>query len=58
MFTGIITALGRIRSIDPIRPAAGGAPGDDMRLVIDVPASFLAEPKVALGASIETVNAV
>lgn len=46
MFTGIITALGHIRSIDPI----GG--GRDMRLVIETPAAFLAEPPVALGASI------
>jgi riboflavin synthase len=46
MFTGIITALGEVRSIDPI------AQGRDMRLVIDTPAAFLAEPPVALGASI------
>jgi riboflavin synthase len=46
MFTGIITALGHIRSIDPI------AQGHDMRLVIDTPATFLGEPPVALGASI------
>jgi riboflavin synthase len=46
MFTGIITALGRIRSIEPV-----GA-GKDMRLVIDTPDTFLAEPPVALGASI------
>jgi riboflavin synthase len=46
MFTGIITALGHIRSIEPI-----GA-GRDMRLVIDTPAAFLAEPPVAIGASI------
>ena len=46
MFTGIITALGHIRSIDPI-----GA-GKDMRLVIETTTAFLAEPKVALGASI------
>jgi riboflavin synthase len=56
MFTGIITALGHVRSIDPIRPREGGTEGDaqghDMRLVIDVPATFLAEPQVALGASI------
>jgi riboflavin synthase len=52
MFTGIITALGHVRSIDPIRPAQGGGRGHDMRLVIDVPATFLAEPQVALGASI------
>jgi riboflavin synthase len=52
MFTGIITALGHVRSIDPIRPAQTGGRGQDMRLMIDVPASFLAEPPVALGASI------
>ena len=46
MFTGIITALGHIRSIDPI-----GA-GRDMRLVIETPSAFLADPPVALGASI------
>jgi riboflavin synthase len=46
MFTGIITALGHIRSIDPI-----GA-GKDMRLVIDTPQAFLSDPPVALGASI------
>jgi riboflavin synthase len=46
MFTGIITALGHIRAIEPI-----GA-GKDMRLVIDTPTAFLSEPPVALGASI------
>ena len=46
MFTGIITALGHIKAIDPI-----GA-GKDMRLVIETPAAFLSEPPVALGASI------
>jgi riboflavin synthase len=46
MFTGIITALGHVRSIDPI-----GA-GRDMRLVIETQAAFLADPPVALGASI------
>ena len=46
MFTGIITALGHIRSIDPI------GEGRDMRLVIETPATFLADPPVALGASI------
>jgi riboflavin synthase len=46
MFTGIITALGHIRSIDPI------GQGRDMRLTIDTPPAFLAEPPVALGASI------
>jgi riboflavin synthase len=46
MFTGIITALGHVRAIEQI-----GA-GKDMRLVIETPPSFLAEPPVALGASI------
>jgi riboflavin synthase len=46
MFTGIITALGHVRSIDPV------SNGHDMRLVIETPAAFLAEPPVALGASI------
>src|SRR6201996_6313690 len=46
MFTGIITAWGHVRSIDPI------AQGHDMRLIIDTPASFLTDPPVALGASI------
>ncbi|HET6305548.1 MAG TPA: riboflavin synthase [Rhodopila sp.] len=46
MFTGIITALGRIQSIDPI------GSGKDMRLVIATPEAFLANPPVALGASI------
>ncbi|MDR3531481.1 MAG: riboflavin synthase [Rhodopila sp.] len=46
MFTGIITALGRVRAIDPI------GDGKDMRLVIETPAAFLADPPVALGASI------
>jgi riboflavin synthase len=46
MFTGIISALGHVRAIEPI-----GA-GRDMGLVIDTPAAFLAEPPVSLGASI------
>ena len=46
MFTGIITALGHVRSIDPI------AQGHDMRLVIDTPSAFLTDPPAALGASI------
>jgi riboflavin synthase len=46
MFTGIITALGHVRTIGPI-----GA-GKDMRLVIDTPAAFLTDPPVAIGASI------
>jgi riboflavin synthase len=46
MFTGIITALGHVRTITPI------GDGRDMRLVIDTPPAFLTEPPVALGASI------
>jgi riboflavin synthase len=46
MFTGIINALGSIRAIEPL-----GA-GKDMRLVINTPAAFLADPPVSLGASI------
>jgi riboflavin synthase len=46
MFTGIISALGTVRAIEPI-----GA-GKDMRLLIDTPAAFMAEPPVGLGASI------
>jgi riboflavin synthase len=46
MFTGIITALGHVRSIDPI------AQGHDMRLVIETPPEFLADPPTAIGASI------
>jgi len=46
MFTGIITALGHVRAIEPL-----GA-GKDLRLVIGTPAAFLAEPPAGLGASI------
>ena len=46
MFTGIITALGRVRSVDPI------AQGHDMRLVVDTPPAFLTEPPIVVGASI------
>jgi riboflavin synthase len=46
MFTGIISALGTVRAIEPL-----GA-GKDMRLRIDTPAAFLAEPPASLGASI------
>ncbi|MFL5283200.1 MAG: riboflavin synthase [Rhodopila sp.] len=46
MFTGIISALGSVRRIDPI-----GA-GRDMRLVIGTEEAFLADPPVELGASI------
>jgi riboflavin synthase len=46
MFTGIITALGQVRAITP------NGSGRDMRLIIDTPAAFLADPPVALGASI------
>jgi riboflavin synthase len=50
MFTGIITALGQVRSVDPIAP---GVPrGHDMRLVIETPPEFLADPPTAIGASI------
>jgi len=46
MFTGIITALGTVRAVQPI-----GA-GKDMRLMIATPLAFLHEPETALGASI------
>jgi riboflavin synthase len=47
MFTGIVTALGSVRDIQPI----GG--GHDLRLVIGTSPDFLARPSpVALGASI------
>ncbi len=46
MFTGIITALGQVRAIDPL------GDGRDMRLVIAAQAGFLSDPPVALGASI------
>lgn len=46
MFTGIITALGRVSAVRPI------GSGRDMRLVIGTPAEFLRDPPVALGASI------
>jgi riboflavin synthase len=46
MFTGIVTALGSVAAIDPI------SQGRDMRLKIATPAGFLADPPVALGASI------
>lgn len=49
MFTGIITALGEIRSVAPI------GQGQDMRLTIGAPPGFLSgaeAPPVALGASI------
>ena len=55
MFTGIITALGTVRAIDPIgRGPIGQGPigqGKDMRLAIGAPMQFFAE-SVALGASI------
>ncbi len=50
MFTGIITALGTVRTIDPIGTDAAGRPRD-MRLVIGTPAEFMAG-SVAMGASI------
>ncbi|MDB5315813.1 MAG: ribE [Rhodospirillales bacterium] len=47
MFTGIITALGTVREVQPI------GDGHDMRVVIGASPEFLAEPQpVALGASI------
>jgi riboflavin synthase len=47
MFTGIVTALGTVREVQPI----GG--GHDLRLVIGTSPAFLAEPTpAALGASI------
>ncbi|GGJ28470.1 riboflavin synthase [Neoroseomonas lacus] len=47
MFTGIVTALGTVRDVQPI----GG--GHDLRLVIGTSPGFLAEPlPAALGASI------
>ena len=47
MFTGIVTALGTVREVQPI----GG--GHDLRLVIGTAPAFLAEPlPAALGASI------
>lgn len=47
MFTGIVTALGTVREVQPI----GG--GHDLRLVIGTSPAFLAEPApAALGASI------
>lgn len=46
MFTGIVTALGTVREVQPI-----GA-GHDARFVIGVAPAFLAEPETAIGASI------
>ncbi|HEV7267024.1 MAG TPA: riboflavin synthase [Falsiroseomonas sp.] len=46
MFTGIVTDLGTVREVQPI----GG--GHDHRLVIGTSPGFLADPPVALGASI------
>jgi riboflavin synthase len=46
MFTGIITALGHVRVIEPL------GDGRDMRVVIETPAPFLTDPPVMLGASI------
>lgn len=46
MFTGIVTDLGTVREVQPI----GG--GHDHRLVIGTSPAFLANPPVALGASI------
>ena len=46
MFTGIVTGLGTVRAVEPI----GG--GQDMRLVIGVPAGWADMAAVPLGASI------
>jgi len=46
MFTGIVTALGTVREVQPI-----GA-GHDMRVLIGVAPGFLAAPPTELGASI------
>ena len=46
MFTGIVTALGTVREVQPI-----GA-GHDMRVLIGVAPGFLATPPTELGASI------
>jgi riboflavin synthase len=46
MFTGIIAALGRVRSIAPV------GDGRDKRLIIEAPRNFLVDPPVTLGASI------
>lgn len=46
MFTGIVTDLGTVREVQPI----GG--GQDHRLIIGTSPAFLANPPVALGASI------
>ena len=46
MFTGIVTALGTVREVQPI----GG--GHDMRALIGVAPAFLTEPVTTLGASI------
>lgn len=46
MFTGIVSALGAVRAIEPI------GHGRDMRLEVTTPPAFLADPPVALGASI------
>jgi riboflavin synthase len=46
MFTGIVTALGTVREVQP----QGG--GHDARFVIGVAPEFLAQPETAIGASI------
>ncbi len=52
MFTGIITALGQVSAIKAAGGDPGAGTGRDMRLVIDTPGAFLADPPVAIGASI------
>ncbi len=46
MFTGIVTGLGEVRAVTPI----GG--GQDMRLVVGVPAGWADMARIPLGASI------
>jgi len=46
MFTGIVTGLGEVHAVTPI----GG--GQDMRLVVGVPAGWADMARIALGASI------
>jgi riboflavin synthase len=46
MFTGIVSALGTVRAIEPL------GQGRDMRLTIEAAEPFLTQPAVAMGASI------